>query len=374
MKYSIKQLRNMIEKEKRVPPDFDQWEDLKIDRNGTTIAHLAAQYGCLPPDFNSWYLRDNRGWTVAHDAAYYNHLPSDFNQWDLANDGGWTVAHIAAYYNHLPSDFNQWNLADNDGWTVAHEAAYYNHLPSDFNQWEIADNDGWTVAHEAAYYNHLPSDFNQWELADNDGMTVAQLAYEYNHLPPDFDRWDLIKKDSEDQSMKKMTFNDIVVIGIDRFQTPAEGYVDFLEDEKKIYSFHPGQTAIWLDYANGEIQPIYGCSIIDTTTIGNSNISLLLLTEYALYLNKNSNIYNMFYKGKYIEIDKEFLLVTGILPATSKFKRVELPVPTPEHIKQTIDNLLNEATKQLQASDYQPNRNVQPPQFQSVIEGYDPTP
>jgi hypothetical protein len=142
--------------------------------------------------------------------------------------------------------------------------------------------------------------------------------------------------------MKKMTFNDIVVIGIDRFQTPAEGHVDFLEDEKKIYLFHPGQTAIWLDYANGEIQPIYGCSIIDTTIIGNSNISLLLLTDCAVYLNKNSNIYIVFYNGKYVEIDKEFLLVTGILPTTNKFKRVKLPIPTPEHIKQSIIDLLND--------------------------------
>jgi hypothetical protein len=31
-----------------------------------------------------------------------------------------------------------------------------------------------------------------------------------------------------------------------------------------------------------------------------------------------------------------------------------------------------EATKQPQASDFQPNRNVQPPQYQIVTEGYDP--
>jgi hypothetical protein len=179
-------------------------------------------------------------------------------------------------------------------------------------------------------------------LVDKNGQTVAQIAYDYNHLPPNFDRWDLIKKDSEDQFMKKMTFNDIVVIGVDRSQTPVEGYVDFLEDEKKIYLFHPGQTAIWLDYANGEIQPIYGCSVIDTAPIGNSNISLLLLTDCALYLNKNSNIYIVFYNGKYIEIDKEFLLVTNILPTTNKFKRVKLPIPTPEHIKQSIIDLLND--------------------------------
>lgn len=49
----------------------------------------------------------------------------------------------------------------------------------------------------------------------------------------------------------------------------------------------------------------------------------------------------MFRNGKYTEVDKEFLLVTGVLPTTSKFRRVELPLPTPEHIKQTIDNLLD---------------------------------
>jgi hypothetical protein len=366
MNYSTEQLQDMIYNERKVPPNFNQW-DLKIDEEGNTIAHLAAQYGCLPPDFDKWDLANDYLWTVAHDAACCDNLPPDFNQWDLANNYGWTVAHVAIEYS-LPPDFNQWDLADNYGWTVAHVAArfdhlppdfkqwdladeygdtvahvavYYNHLPSDFNQWDLANDGGWTVAHEAAHYNNLPPNFNQWDLVDKNGQTVAQIAYDYNHLPPNFDRWDLIKKNSEDQSMKKMTFNDIVVIGIDRFQTPAEGYVDFLEDEKKIYLFHPGQTAIWLDYANGEIQPIYGCSIIDTTTIGNSNISLILLTECALYL-KNSNTYNVFYNGKHMEIDKEFLLVTGILPVTSKFKRVELPVPTPEHIKQSIIDLLND--------------------------------
>jgi len=32
------------------------------------------------------------------------------------------VAHVAAEAGHLPLDFNQWALADESGWTVAHEA------------------------------------------------------------------------------------------------------------------------------------------------------------------------------------------------------------------------------------------------------------
>jgi hypothetical protein len=138
--HNIDKLCDMIKYERKVPPNFNQW-DLKIDKDENTIAHLAAQYSCLP---------------------------SDFNQWNLSNDYGWTVAHATAIYNRLPPDFDQWSLANKCGWTVAHSAAKYGKL--------------------------LP-DFNQWELTDNNGRTVAQIAYEYNHLPPDFDRWNLIKKD-----------------------------------------------------------------------------------------------------------------------------------------------------------------------------------
>jgi hypothetical protein len=55
----------------------------------------------------------------------------------LANDGGWTVAHEAAHYNNLPPNFNQWDLVDKNGQTVAQIAYDYNHLPPNFDRWDL---------------------------------------------------------------------------------------------------------------------------------------------------------------------------------------------------------------------------------------------
>jgi hypothetical protein len=59
MNYSIKQLQDMVYNEKRLPPDFDQWY-VKINKEGTTFAHLAAKFKCLPLDFDRWYIRDKK--------------------------------------------------------------------------------------------------------------------------------------------------------------------------------------------------------------------------------------------------------------------------------------------------------------------------
>ena len=48
----------------------------------------------------------------------YDYLPNNFNQWNLSDRDGWTVAHVAALLGHLPPSFNQWNLADKNGVTV----------------------------------------------------------------------------------------------------------------------------------------------------------------------------------------------------------------------------------------------------------------
>ena len=82
-----------------------------------------AEEGTLPEGFDRWELRDKEGNTVAHVAAEHGHLPKDFNQWELADEDDWTVAHVAAWHGHLPEDFNQWDLADNYGRTV--EEVYY---------------------------------------------------------------------------------------------------------------------------------------------------------------------------------------------------------------------------------------------------------
>jgi hypothetical protein len=55
----------------------------------------------------------------------------------LANDNGWTVAHEAACYGYLPPDFDWWNLTDKDGQTVAQTAYEYNRLPPNFDKWDL---------------------------------------------------------------------------------------------------------------------------------------------------------------------------------------------------------------------------------------------
>jgi hypothetical protein len=73
-------------------------------------------------------------------------LPVDFDEWSIANREGFTVAHVAAQYGHLPADFSQWELADKDGWTVAHMAVRNGHLPANFDQWDLVDSSGVRVS------------------------------------------------------------------------------------------------------------------------------------------------------------------------------------------------------------------------------------
>jgi thioester reductase-like protein len=58
----------------------------------------------------------------------------------LANDYGDTIAHIAAKYNHLPPDFDQWELTNKEGKTVVRIAYVYKHLPSNFDRWDLIFN------------------------------------------------------------------------------------------------------------------------------------------------------------------------------------------------------------------------------------------
>jgi hypothetical protein len=51
--------------------------------NGWTVAHQAAHYGCLPPDFDWWDLTDKYGQTVAQIAYINDRLLPNFDRWDL---------------------------------------------------------------------------------------------------------------------------------------------------------------------------------------------------------------------------------------------------------------------------------------------------
>lgn len=74
--------------------------------------------------------------------AMHGTLPKGFKDWAEADKNGWSVAHVAAYNGHLPPDFDQWGICDKDGWTVAHSAAYNSKLPKNFH---IGYPDVWTL-------------------------------------------------------------------------------------------------------------------------------------------------------------------------------------------------------------------------------------
>ena len=195
---------------RHLPEDFDQWDlvnnegrtvahvyiqfyeqlpyegiDLtKVTNDGSTIAHAAAYYGCLPKGFNQWDLADNKGKTIVdyfvnrHSAS----VPEWFDQWgviveDPVYNKPITIGHFLARQKRLPEGFSQWELADNNGWTIAHEAARVGKLPvKSFQNWTLADNKGWTVAHEIIKANKkISKKFHEWYVKDNRGITVFDL-------------------------------------------------------------------------------------------------------------------------------------------------------------------------------------------------------
>ena len=80
-------------------------------------------------------------------------LPEGFSNWRKADRDGWTIAHLAARYGRLPPDFKGWHWADKYGRTVAHEAAMSGNLPKGFKGLNWADNNGLTVREERKRYN-----------------------------------------------------------------------------------------------------------------------------------------------------------------------------------------------------------------------------
>lgn len=160
------------------------------------LAHLFAMEDVLPKNFPYWDVRDLLGETAAHRAARYDRLPQGFgrfpnmDRFDLATPEGWTVAHIMAERGTLPKDFDVWQLEDENGTSVAHVAAANGHLPPWFDMWYLSDRDGVTVAHElAAGTGEVPPGFRYWALIDSKGFTVAHEAARNGNLPDDFKDW-----------------------------------------------------------------------------------------------------------------------------------------------------------------------------------------
>jgi hypothetical protein len=55
-------------------------------------------------------LTNDKGWTVAHEAAIWGYLPPDFDWWDLTDKYDRMVVQIAYEHNHLPPNFDKWDL------------------------------------------------------------------------------------------------------------------------------------------------------------------------------------------------------------------------------------------------------------------------
>jgi hypothetical protein len=83
--------------------------DAVIFSSGRTLAHILAICKRLPKDFNQWTITNGFGWTVAHEAANAGCLPSDFgkddlNLWDMKTHRGLTVKEVYDEYKEKHLD------------------------------------------------------------------------------------------------------------------------------------------------------------------------------------------------------------------------------------------------------------------------------
>ena len=73
---------------------FNQWESA-ANRYGRTVAHIGADLGYLPKDFDQWHLKNSKGETVFETMLSNGGLLKWFNDWDLViTDDGETCKEI----------------------------------------------------------------------------------------------------------------------------------------------------------------------------------------------------------------------------------------------------------------------------------------
>ena len=191
---------HLAAEEGKLPPNFDRWE--LLTENGKTVAHILAELDQLPDALLThpvmWHC-DRDGMSIFHLLARKGALPEGFDKWDYAGKHGWTVAHEAASGQVLSNDFSWWHLRDEDGMSVARVALIHDSLPENFSHWDIEDADGLTVAHEAVHRRRdpFPKGFDQWALEDRVGNTVAHAAASADKLPADFEAWNLMNRSGE---------------------------------------------------------------------------------------------------------------------------------------------------------------------------------
>ncbi|MDR1608792.1 MAG: hypothetical protein LBT38_10355 [Deltaproteobacteria bacterium] len=131
----------------------------------------------------------------------------DARGWTLDNGFGSTLAHVAAENGLLPPEFQDWGLLDWRRATVAHVAAKARRLPLTFNDWELRDAIGRTVAHEVAELGPLPPGFDLWTLQDRCGVSVAEVAWGYDHLPRGVFDWRALTRAAREPVNLRPTFS-----------------------------------------------------------------------------------------------------------------------------------------------------------------------
>ena len=164
---------DFIEKNKKLPDGFNQWDEL--DTFGNSVAHWVAKYKI-------------------------EYLPDDFEYWDLRNFGGVTVAHWAATNNVLSADFKYWRLEDYCGKSVAHYAARKSLLPDGFCLWDICDKEGNCISHVISEYCPdflIRNNFTQWELKNGRNESVFEIAIKHSPdiFKDSFPCWDMVIDD-----------------------------------------------------------------------------------------------------------------------------------------------------------------------------------
>ena len=100
-------------------------------------------------------MKDSKlGYVTLKTMVLSNTLPSNFVNYALADKNGRSLAHIAAAIGALPNWFRDYHISDKNGWTVAHAHVGRSKVSESFQFMDLADKNGLTVrAHAEACDN-----------------------------------------------------------------------------------------------------------------------------------------------------------------------------------------------------------------------------
>lgn len=113
----------------KLPKTLEPW--IKLNRQGTTLAHTLVKHIVLPDNIHAqelWSAKDKEGITVAEVAAIHGNLPKDFTAWDTPTSIGEHLVFTALRYRSETPNFNQWDIMDanNEFAAASYLSANYN--------------------------------------------------------------------------------------------------------------------------------------------------------------------------------------------------------------------------------------------------------